>query len=57
MELVEVIKIFKQVGDIKVRVWVGVVDGLEVSAIFRTEFIEKFIRAILPEERRIFPVQ
>lgn len=53
--LVGVITIFVQIGDLKVRVWFGVIDELDLPAIFGTYFIENFIKSIFPAERKIVP--
>lgn len=39
-----------------VRVWFGAVDGIEVSEILGTSYIDRYIRAILTEERKIVPI-
>lgn len=56
MNLVRVLQIFIQVGYLKVRAWFVVIDGLSLSEILGTSFIYRFIRAILPAERKIVPI-
>jgi len=51
-----VILLHVRVGELRVRVWFGVVSKLAVPALLGTSFIDSFIRAILPLDRKILPL-
>lgn len=55
MKLVGVLQIFIKVGDMKVKLCFGVIDGLAVAVILERSFIDRFIRAIFPSKRKIVP--
>lgn len=56
MNLVGVIILFLKVEDIKVIVWLGVIEGLAISAILAFSFINRLIQEIFPAGRRIVPI-
>lgn len=49
------IKVTVQVGDLVVPVQFGVIHGLVITLLFGTKFINKHIRTIDPNKRRIVP--
>lgn len=51
MNSIGVIPLFVQFGDLKVRVWFGVIEGLAVSPILGTSFIDLLRQDILPAEQ------
>lgn len=55
MNLIGVIPLFIQVGDLKVRVWLEVIKYLALSAIIGPYFIVCFLQAILPADEKIIP--
>lgn len=53
--LVGVIPLVVHLGDLRFRVWLGVIKGLSVPAILGTSLIDRFAEEILPQERLIVP--
>lgn len=50
-----VILLHVQLGDLRVRVWFGVVKNLAVSVLLGTSFIDRFVTGIFPPERKVVP--
>ena len=55
MNLVGVIPIVIRLGDLKVRVWFGVIEELAVPVLLGTSFADRFIQGIFPQERKVVP--
>lgn len=51
------IMLFVQLGDLHVRVHIGVVDKLAFPLLVGTSFIDRFVQGIFPMERRVVPVR
>ena len=55
MNLVGVLPLFIRMGDLKVRVWFGVVENLAVPVLLGTSYIDRFVQGIFPQERKVVP--
>lgn len=57
MVLQEMILLCVRLGDLEVRAWFGVVDRLAVRLLLGTSFIDRFVKAIFPQDKCLLPMQ
>ena len=55
LTIVGVIRLYVQIGGLRVKVYFGVVRNLVTRVLVGTPFINKFVRGIFPQEQRIVP--